>query len=414
MRVELLTLDDVDIDGQRVLLRMDHEILSTSSVQLGQPPEADEWRCRLAFATLDELRRRGAQVALLGECGDARASMRPVAERLSRLTGVSVELVSGVVGPKVRDSIERLAPGEMVMLENALSQPGERLGDPALALALAEHVDLCVNDAFAIAHERRASTWGLAQHVPAIAGRLMAREVHALTTLIDQPARPLVAIIGGAGIRSHMGLLRRLLETADFVGLGGELSFSLLGGSGNPYGHPSASPYDLELARAELIAPRAGRLVVPSDLVVAAPGETSCGQPADLASRWLGIDIGPATAEQYAQEILGAATVLWSGVMGHYGPPPLQSGTRTVASAVATTAATTVVAGDATARALRAFGVADHVGHISAGGAAMAALLEGRELPGVAVLLRGDQAQTLRRGGMPDADAPRTGSRSRI
>jgi phosphoglycerate kinase len=396
--LELLTIDDLDVEGRRVLLRADFDVPLTSAAT-GVPVRVrDDTRIRAALSTIDELCRRGARLVLLSHLGrprgpDPSLSMRPVADRLAELTGVPVPLAPAVIGPRVRELIEQLEPGQMLILENVRFEDGETRDDPQLAVALAELADVYVDDAFGSAHLAGASTSGVARRLPSAAGRLMEREVNALSALVHQTGRPLVAIIGGANAREKIGLVRRLLQVADVVCIGGGTCFPFLAALGHGVGASLCSREDVEQARTALFSAdgTGERLGLPNDLLLARRGrhETPVMRTldgVDVPDGWMGLDIGPKTADWYAEQALAAETVFWSGPMGRFELPEFAGGTRAIADAVAATSAATVVGGGETLQALRRFAVHDCVSHVSTGGAAMLEFLEGRELPGVQVL----------------------------
>ena len=395
----LWTIDDLDVEDRRVLLRADFDVPLVPP-SAGSPVRvADDARIRSALPTIEELRRRGARLVLVSHLDrpkgrDPALSMRPVAERLATLTGVAVPLAPAVVGPQVGELTERLAPGAMLMLENVRFEAGETRNDPGLASALAELADLYVDDAFGSAHRAHASTEGIAQRLPSAAGRLMERELLALSAIVERPARPLVAILGGAKVRGKIGVVRRFLELADSVCIGGAMCVPFLSVLGYPIGRSLCQHEDLEPARLALVsATRSGRLEVPSDLILAKWGEeagvtTPALDRVDVPDDWMGLDIGPRTADRFAAEVAPAATVFWSGPMGRFELAPFAGGTRAIADAVAETSATTVVGGGETVQALRSYGLQDRVSHLSTGGGATLEFLEGRELPGVQALLR--------------------------
>jgi phosphoglycerate kinase len=399
MSGELRTIDDLDVEGRRVLLRADFNVPVTAA-SAGVPVRVvDDTRIRAALSTIDELGRRGARVVLISHLGrprgpDPALSMRPVADRLGKLTGASVPLAPAVIGPAVREVTERLEPGQMLMLENVRFEVGETRNDPALASALAELADLYVNDAFACAHRAHASTCGVGHLLPAAAGRLMEREVHALSAIVERPARPLVAILGGATMGDKIGIVRRLLELADMVCIGGGMSFPFLAALGHSVGRSLCPREDVERARMALGAAAGSndRLVLPKDLLLARWAEdvaavTRALDGVDVPDGWMGLYIGAKTADWYATRIAAATTVFWNGPVGRFELPQFAAGTRAIADAVASTSATTVVGGGETSQALRRFGLQDRVNHLSNAGGAMLALLEGRQLPGLQVLM---------------------------
>ena len=394
----LSRMDDIDVEGRRVLLRTDFNVPLTSAPGGAYATVADDTRIRAALPTIDELLRRGARLVLVSHldgprCLDRGFSMRPVAERLAQLTGASVPLAPGVTGAAIRELTEGLAPGAMLMLENLRSAPGETRNDPRFASALAELADFYVDDAFGSADQAHAGTQGVAYLIPSAAGRLMEREILALSAVVDQPARPLVAILGGTDVGDEIQVVHRFVDLADAVCIGGAMCLPFLCVV-HGVGCSVCSPEDLEPARLALAAAaRSGRLELPSDLLLRAgtalTGIEPCvSGPLDAPRHHVGFDIGPDTADRYAAEIDAAATVFWSGPMGRLELPAFAGGTRTIAEAVASTSATTIVAGGETVQAMRAYGLHDHVSHLSTGGRATLKLLEGHELPGLQALRR--------------------------
>jgi len=400
MSDELRTLDDLDVDGQRVLLRADFNVPLMAAPAGGPVRVADDSRIRAGLTTIDELRRRGARLVIVSDLGrpkgqDPGLSMRPVANRLGELAGAPVQFAAGVTGPQVRDLSERLEPGQMLMLENILFEAGEARGEPALAAALAELADVYVGDAFAAAQRSYASTSSAAHHLPSAAGRTMEREVHALGAIVDRPARPLVAILGGTKIRDKIGVLRRFLELADAVCIGGAMCFPFLAARGHSVGYSLCRKDDVEPARAALATTRGSAcgLELPTDLLVARWGQdggshTRYLDGVEVPHGWMGLDIGAESAARYAALVAAAGTVFWNGPMGRFELPQYTAGTRTIADAVASTSTMSVIGGGETVAALQRFGLRDRVNHVSAGGTAMLEFLEGRPLPGVQVLLR--------------------------
>jgi phosphoglycerate kinase len=320
--------------------------------------------------------------------------MRPVADRLAELIDAPVTLAPAVVGAPVRELSERLAPGEMLMLENVRYEPGETRNDPGLVSALAELADVFVNDAFGTAHRAHASTEGVAHRLPCAAGRLMEREVRVLSAIMERPDRPLVAVLGGAKVSDKIRLVERFLDLADVLCIGGAMAFPFLAAQGHAVGASRFAEADLEPARRALAAAADSncRVELPRDLVLCDPAAPDA--PAHLRhgvevpDGWAGLDIGPRTARRYAGVIAEARTVFWNGPMGRFELPSFAAGTRAVADAIATVPATTVVGGGETVAALRQFGLQDRVTHVSSGGGATLELLEGRELPALQALLR--------------------------
>jgi phosphoglycerate kinase len=398
MSYELRTIDDLEVEGYRVLLRVDFNVPLTQDAS-GEMQVADDTRIRAALPTIEELRRRAARLVIVSHLGrpkgpDPRLSMRPVAERLAQILGTPVNLAHGVVGPPVREHADVLTPGQMLMLENVRYEPGETHNDPDLVSALAKLADLYVNDAFGTAHRAHASTEGVAHRLPSAAGRLMEREVRSLSTIVDDPTRPLVTVLGGAKVSDKIGVVERFLDLADVLCIGGAMAFPFLAAQGHPVGTSLCAHEDVEAARKALAtAERSrGRLELPEDLVLAEHADEDASPRAldgvDVPDGWMGLDIGPRTAARYGAEIAGAATVFWNGPMGRFELSQFEAGTRAVAEALASTNATTVAGGGDTDAALRSFGLERSVGFVSTGGGATLEFLEGRELPGLRALER--------------------------
>jgi phosphoglycerate kinase len=387
------TLRDLgDLSGKRVLVRVDF------NVPLEGGAVADDTRIRAALPTINALRDRGAALILVSHLGrpkdrDPELSLRPVAARLAELMGDKVTLAPAVVGEEVRALAENLGSGEVLLLENIRYEPGETRNDPELAEALAELADVYVNDAFGTAHRAHASTEGVARLVAdRAAGLLLEREVTALSGLLDDPARPLVAVLGGAKVSDKIAVIERFQLLADTILIGGAMCFPFLAAQGHDVGASLCAPADVELARRALEPGGEVRaaLELPLDLVIA--DHLAAGAAAqrldrvDVPEGMMGLDIGPRTAEAYASVIATAGTVFWNGPMGAFETEPFAAGTRAVAEAVAAAPGTTVVGGGDSVAALHRFGLADRVTHLSTGGGAALELLEGNELPGVEAL----------------------------
>ncbi len=398
MAPRLRTIDDLEVEGRRVLVRADFNV-PLEAGPAGTIVVADDTRIRAALPTIDELRRSGARLVLVSHLGrpkhrEPALSMRAVADRLAELTGASVALAPGVVGPDVRAMTEQLAPGGMLMLENVRYEPGETRNDPELVEALCELADVYVNDAFGTAHRAHASTEGVAHRLPSAAGRLMEREVGTLSAIVEDPKRPLVAVLGGAKVSDKLGVVERFLELADVLCIGGAMCFPFLAAQGHTVGASLCPEDELEPAREALVKANSAdcRLELPLDFVLCERAQADCSprelDGVDVPDGWIGLDIGARTGTLYADEISRAGTVFWNGPMGRFELASFARGTRTIAEAVAECDGTTVVGGGETVEAMRAFGLADRVTHLSTGGGATLELLEGRHLPGVQVLLR--------------------------
>jgi phosphoglycerate kinase len=375
------TLDDLDVDGKRVLVRVDFNVPLDE-----QGGVADDTRITAALPTLRRLRERGARLVLVSHLGrpkdrEPELSLRSVAERLSRYLETEVQLA---------EDLDHVPDGDVVMLENVRYEPGETKNDPELAKRLAALADVYVNDAFGSAHRAHASTEGVAHLLPSAGGLLLQREVETLTGILEDPARPLVAIVGGAKVTDKIGVLEAFLQRADAILIGGAMAFPFLSVQGHSVGDSLCAEEDLEPARKLLEGQGADKLRLPVDLVLGdrfdADAERLELEGVDVLDGWMGLDIGPETSDAYAEEIAGAGSVFWNGPMGAFELKPFARGTRVVAEAVAAADGTTVVGGGDSAAALAQFGLGDRVTHLSTGGGASLELIEGKTLPGVEVL----------------------------
>jgi len=318
--------------------------------------------------------------------------MRPVCGRLSELIDAEVHQPPEVIGPQVRRGAGRLAPGHVLLLENTRWERGETTNDPVLARELASLAEVFVNDAFGAAHRAHASTSGVAELLPAVAGLLLEREVVTLRGIVEAPRRPLVVVLGGAKVSDKIALIDRFLDNADALLIGGAMCFSFFRAQGKPTGDSLVEDEGVELAERALEKAETSRcrLLLPYDLVLGdsfdAGAERREVEGTDVPDGWMGLDVGPGTAEAYAREIAEAGTVFWNGPMGAFELEPFAAGTKALAEAVAAAGATTVVGGGDSAAALADFGLADDVDWLSTGGGAALELLEGKELPGLEAL----------------------------
>jgi phosphoglycerate kinase len=374
------TLDDLDVEGKRVLVRVDF------NVPLGEGGTiTDDARIRAALPTLTELRDRGARLLLAAHLGrpkgrDERFSLAPAAERLADLLGEDVALAP---------TLDDVPDGDVVMLENVRFEAGETDNDPALAQRYADLADAYVNDAFGAAHRAHASTEAVAHLLPSAAGRLLEREVATLKGIIEDPQRPLVAVVGGAKVTDKIGVLEAFLQTADRILVGGAMCFPFFSAQGHDVGASLCEEEGLAPAR-RVLATGGEKLRLPGDLVAghefSADTEVRDIDGVDVPDGWMGLDIGRRSAAGYAEVIRDAGTVFWNGPMGAFELEPFAAGTRTVAEAVAESDAVTVVGGGDSAAALAQFGLAERVTHLSTGGGASLELIEGKALPGVEAL----------------------------
>jgi phosphoglycerate kinase len=374
------TLDDLDVEGKRVFLRVDF------NVPLEDGRITDDARIRAALPTIEALRERGAKLLLAAHLGrpkerDPALSLKPVADRLSELLdGAEVELA---------EDLDHVPDGDLVMLENVRYEPGETKNDPDLAKRYAALADVYVNDAFGAAHRAHASTEGIAHLLPSAAGKLLQREVETLTGILDDPRRPLVAIVGGAKVTDKIGVLEAFLERAETILVGGAMCFPFFSAQGHNVGDSLCEAEGIDPAKRILDA-AGDKLRLPSDLVAGrefkANTERRDIDGVDVPDGWMGLDVGEDTATAYADVIKDAGTIFWNGPMGAFELEPFAAGTRAVAEAVAQASGTTVVGGGDSAAALAKFELDDRVDHLSTGGGASLELIEGKRLPGVEVL----------------------------
>lgn len=386
------SVEELDLRGKRVFLRVDFNVPldATGHVQ-------DDVRIRVALPTIQLALDRGARLIVASHLGrpkgpNPKASLRPVADRLSELLARPVPLAPDCVGPAVQRRIETLPPGDLLMLENLRFHPEEEANDPTFAKALAELADIFVNDAFGAAHRAHASTYGIAHHLPSAAGLLMKRELDALARVLEEPARPLVAILGGAKVSDKLRLLDRLLGKVDEMLIGGGMAFTFHRAQGHSVGRSLVEPDLVDKARAILTQGEACgvRIRLPVDCVVADRPEARVTPEVvpieKIPPDRMGLDIGPETIRGFTQVIRTAKTIVWNGPLGVFEYPPFAQGTLAVARAVADSNAVSVLGGGDTASAVQQAGVAEKISYISSGGGAFLEYLEGRELPGVAIL----------------------------
>jgi phosphoglycerate kinase len=376
-------------------VRVDFNVPLTDNGGVAQV--ADDTRIRAALPTLDYLRERRARLVLMSHLGrpedrEPHLSMAPVARCLAELSGAEVRQADAVVGETVEAAAHALADGEMLLLENVRFEPGETTNDPRLVKALARLGEIYVNDAFGAAHRAHASTEGVAHELPAVAGLLLEREVTMLSSLLEDPSRPFVVILGGAKVSDKIGVVERFLELADTILIGGAMCFTFFRALGARTGSSLVEEAAVGSAKQllELAKESRGRIELPRDLTIAerfdADAERRELDGIEVPDGWMGLDIGPRTRALFAREIEGAATVFWNGPMGAFELEPFAQGTRAIAEALAATDATTVVGGGDSAAALERFGLTSRMTHVSTGGGASLELLEGRPLPGVEAL----------------------------
>ncbi|WP_263820261.1 phosphoglycerate kinase [Salinibacter sp.] len=391
------TLDDVDVRGQRVLIRVDFNVpLDTS--EDGSPCVGDDTRIRAALPTIRHVLDHGGKAILVSHLGrpggqpDPDLSLACVADHLGTLIEERVRFSSNTVGDTVEEVINGMSEGSVILLENTRFDAGEKANDEAFATALANLADVYVNDAFGAAHRAHASTAGVAEFMDVAAlGRLMEDEIEALTRVRDDPAHPMVAILGGSKVSDKLGTIRALSETADHLLIGGAMSYTFLKVLGHEVGASRVEADRLETAE-DLYEQAGGTITLPTDHVVAEAPEadaTASVVEGDIPAELMGLDIGPATIDAYRDRILGAATVVWNGPMGVFEVGPFADGTTAIAEAMADATddgAFSVVGGGDSVSALTRSGCDDRISHVSTGGGALLTFLEGAPLPGIEAL----------------------------
>ncbi len=412
------TIKDIDIRGKRVLIRVDVNVpLDKATGRI-----TDETRIRQSLPTIRYALEQGASIVLMSHLGRpdgqrvASMSLKPVAEAVGTLLGQPVAFLPDCVGPEVASRVKALKPGEIAVLENLRFHPEEEANDPAFARQLAELGEIYVNDAFGTAHRAHASTEGIARHLPAVAGFLMEKEITYLDEALANPQRPYVAILGGAKVSDKIGVLRRLLERVDRVLIGGGMAYTFLKAQGHAIGSSKLEADKVALAK-DLLAQAAARKVpvlLPLDHVITTslePGsETKSIADVDIPGGWLGADIGLSTIDAFLKALSPAKTVVWNGPLGVCEQPRFRDGSRRIAELVATLKAVTVIGGGDTAACVQLLGLASRMSHISTGGGASLEFLEGKALPGIAILNdRADMRSGLRAvgsGQLPRAPSP--------
>lgn len=379
----------LDVSGKNVLVRVDF------NVPVSEGRVTDDTRIRKALSTIRYLLSEGARPILISHLGRPKGEpgpeyrMDPVARRLGELLGHQVLKLDDCYGPEVEEGIKEWDGQGVVLLENSRLHPGETKNDPDMAEGLAALADLYVNDAFAVAHRAHATTVGVAERLPSAAGLLMEAELDHLDTVLKNPARPFAAIIGGAKVSDKLRVMERLLEMADVVLLGGAMCFTFFKAEGYEVGESLVEDDYLDEAR-RIMQEAGERLVLPIDVVVASgmseEAESKEVEVDKIPPDMMGLDVGLGTVGLFRSHISGARTVFWNGPMGVFEMEAFARGTEGVAKAVAESGATSVIGGGDSVAAVVRLGLQDEMSFISTGGGASLEYIEGRNLPGVAVL----------------------------
>ena len=393
MNLNKMTIEDVQVKGKKVLVRCDFNVPLDADKNI-----TDETRINAALPTIRYLLDNGAAVILCSHLGrpkgefNMKYSLAPVAKRLSEKLGFEVKLAKDVIGPDAKKLAAEVEPGKAVLLENVRFHAEEEKNDPAFAKELASMAELYVSDAFGTVHRAHASTAGVADYLPAVAGYLIGKELNFLGNAVENPVRPFVAILGGAKVKDKIGVITNLLEKVDTLIIGGGMAYTFSKAMGGEIGDSLLDEERIELAKDMMKAAEAKgvKFLLPVDTVIANdfdnPTEIKVVPAGEIPAGWQGLDIGPKTIELFSDAVKSAKTVVWNGPMGVFEKPEFAKGTLAIATAMAESDATTIIGGGDSAAAVTQMGLAPKMSHISTGGGASLEFLEGKVLPGVACL----------------------------
>ncbi len=386
------SIQDVPVAGKTVLMRVDF------NVPLDQGRVTDDRRVRMALPSIRSVLDRGGKLILMSHLGrpkdapEAKYSMKPAADKLAELLGKPVQFANDVIGDDARAKAATLAVGDVLVLENLRFYPGEKKGDAAFAQALAGMADIYCNDAFGTCHRTDASMVAVPKAMgtkPKVVGFLVEKEIQYLSEAVAKPARPFVAILGGAKVSDKIQVIKNLLTICDQVLIGGAMAYTFSLAQGGQVGKSLVEPDKVDLAK-ELLAAGGDRLVLPLDTHCGDAFDAGCNkvtvEAGKIPADFQGLDIGPQTAKRYAEIIKAAKTVVWNGPMGVFEMPPFDAGTRAVAEAVAQSSATSIIGGGDSAAAIELLGFASQVSHVSTGGGASLEMLEGKKFEAVELL----------------------------
>jgi phosphoglycerate kinase len=382
------TIRNIQPKGKRILVRCDF------NVPLEDGKITDDRRIVEALPTIKYLLERDAILILASHLGRPKGvtpslSLKPIAERLTQLLGQSVTLLPDCVGLEVETAVKAAKPGDVLLLENVRFHPEEEANDPVFAKQLASLADLYVNDAFGTAHRAHASTEGVARDLPSAIGFLIEKELKFLGEAVDRPKHPFIAIMGGSKVHDKIALIESLLAKVDKLLVGGGMTYTFLKAQGYEIGNSLLDAGSVDYC-AQLLKEHGSKLVLPTDVVVAkelSPTAVTKVVPvSQIPADELGADIGPASISAFNNIILDSSTILWNGPMGVFEMAPFENGTKGVAESMAVSGAITIVGGGDSAAAVEKYGLADKMTHVSTGGGASLEFLEGKELPGIAVI----------------------------
>ncbi len=386
------SIEDIDVKGKRVLVRCDFNVKMEDGVI------TSDKRIVASLPTINYLIEHGAKLILCSHLGrpkgqvDPQFSMAPVAKRLSELLGKEVKMAKDVVGDDAKALAASLKDGEVMLLENVRFEPGETKNDPELSRKFADLAEIFVNDAFGSAHRAHSSTAGVADYLPAVCGYLIQKEINFIGGALENPKRPLVAILGGAKVSDKIGVINNLIDKCDMIIVGGGMAYTFFRAFGNNIGTSICEEDRLDDARAMVAKAheKGVSFLLPVDNIIGREYDKNTTNMRiysdSIPDGWMGLDIGPTTTELFSKSIEGAGTVIWNGPMGVSEWENFANGTIGVAKAVAESGAISIIGGGDSAAAVQKLGYADKMSHISTGGGASLEYLEGKELPGIACL----------------------------
>ena len=389
------TIADVDVTGKKVLMRVDFNVPLDDSQNI-----TDDRRIRMALPSIESVVSRGGQVILMshlgrpkGDAGDSKLSLRPAADRLGQLlASSSVQFAMDTVGDDAKAKVSGLTDGNVVVLENLRFNDGEKKGDEAFAGALASMADIYCNDAFGTCHRTDASMFAVPQAMgerPKVVGFLVGKEIEYLSGVISDPGRPFISVLGGAKVSDKITVIENLLTICDKVLIGGAMAYTFALAKGGQVGDSLAEPDKVELAKS-LLETGGDKLVLPVDTICGDSPSPDCNKKTvtagEIPDGYEGFDIGPETSRNFCEAVRDAKTVIWNGPMGWFENPPFDEGTKALAKAIADSEAVSIIAGGDSAAAIQQMGFADSVSHVSTGGGASLAMLEGQRFAAVDVL----------------------------
>lgn len=390
--MDKLSIDDLDLKGKRVLIRVDF------NVPLDKGRVTDDTRIRASLPTIRRVLERGGKAILISHLGRPKGEIKeelrltPIAKRLEELLKRRIKKLNDCVGEEVQEAVSELREGEVILLENLRFHKEEETNDPEFAKELASLADIFINDAFGTVHRAHASTVGVTKFLPSACGYLLKKEIEYLGKVLSNPERPFIVILGGAKVSTKIGVIKNLLGKADIFIFGGGIAYTFFKARGVEIGRSLVEEDKIELAKEILIeAIRKGiPILLPIDHVVAdrvaADAKVKVVQRLGIPPDWQAVDIGPATIAKFGHAIKKGRTVLWNGPMGIFEIEPFSTGTFTIAKLLAESKATTIVGGGDSAAAIAKIGLTNRMSHVSTGGGASLEFLEGKELPGVVAL----------------------------